>query len=449
MLALAAALLAFPLAQDEPLLLPEHGLTIELDGPEKLTVRETSASGQRRRLWTGKLGHAGLTIEFFLLEHDEYGLDTPEDVVELIAYNRAQNTTAGEVAFAFEETRGIEGAFGFVPYVWAGVQTSHEGTMPTGNVVCLGGIARGAAWTLEVDAKPALSEKDTELLIDMLTAAVVYEGETHVIEWEDEEVATLWQENAPDRVLEQGDLNILRTDHYLIMTDMRTKGGTGKKLAKMMEERYDEIRELYPFEEVEGRRLMPIFIFRARESYQGFLVKALGMSEEQARRTGGIAYGPFYATSYQDPGAPVHIHEMTHQIFRNRLRLAGGGSWFQEGVAEYIEGKKNDRNTFENIAKKETHLPLKELFQKQSLIFSTEVDKKHGDQAGDLYLQCACVIEFLHKGKFGKGKFQAFLHAVGSVRRNDLVAIEDALGRVYGVDIDGFEAEFLKYWKKR
>ena len=64
-------------------------------------------------------------------------------------------------------------------------------------------------------------------------------------------------------------------------------------------------------------------------------------------------------------------------------------------------------------------------------------------------MQAAALIEFVRHSKFGSAKFLEFVHAVGSVPRNDMAAIEAALQRVYGVDIAGFEEEFKKYWKKR
>ena len=74
---------------------------------------------------------------------------------------------------------------------------------------------------------------------------------------------------------------------------------------------------------------------------------------------------------------------------------------------------------------------------------------KGGNEAGDNYLQAACVIEFARESKWGKERFQDFIHAVGSVPRGDLPAIEEALRKVYGVGVEGFEQEFLEYWKKR
>ena len=41
------------------------------------------------------------------------------------------------------------------------------------------------------------------------------------------------------------------------------------------------------------------------------------------------------------------------------------------------------------------------------------------------------------------------IHAAGSVRRNDVAAIEEVVRRVYAVDLDGLDAEWQAWAKKR
>jgi len=99
--------------------------------------------------------------------------------------------------------------------------------------------------------------------------------------------------------------------------------------------------------------------------------------------------------------------------------------------------------------KKREHMPLDRFVTVESLLLSTPEDIKGGDEAGDLYKQAALLIEFLRESKWGKDRFQDFLHAVGSVRPNDRVAIERAVKRVYGTDLGGLEAQWVEYCRKR
>jgi hypothetical protein len=259
-------------------------------------------------------------------------------------------------------------------------------------------------------------------------------------------VAERWKESVPNSdktKLEE----TLRTAHYIILTN----SSGGKLFAKKMEECYDAIKKVYPFDEVAGRRLMPVFLFQDPDEYFAYFAKACDSTIEMARRSKGVSYRDFYATWYEAPGDPVHVHEATHQIFRNRLGLGGGGSWFQEGVAEYMSTKDNERGSAARAVKKGRHTPMAEFVKVQSLLFSTEKKESTSgeSEASSQYEQAALVVEFLRQSKFGKDKFQDYIHAVGIVPRNDVSAIEAALKKVYGVDIAGLERELVEYCKKR
>ena len=103
---------------------------------------------------------------------------------------------------------------------------------------------------------------------------------------------------------------------------------------RMLSLSFDGGTASFDVEEVEGRKLMPVFLFRTPEQYYAYYSKRAGIPLDKARRSKGHAWLDYYATWYEAPNDPVHIHEATHQIFGNRLNLSGGGSWLQEGVAE-------------------------------------------------------------------------------------------------------------------
>ena len=220
------------------------------------------------------------------------------------------------------------------------------------------------------------------LLSTLATLGAAQETVAQEPRWTDEECEARWERDAPRRVQEQDELGIIRTDHYVILTNMRAKGGTARKFGKKMEECYEAIKKVYPFEEEEDARLMPVLLFKTEGQYHAFLVETLGRTLEQAERSAGVAYGDVYVTSYAAPNDPVHIHEATHQIFKNRLKLGGGGSWFQEGVAEYIELKPNQRKLFRKTAKKERHVPFREFMTLKSLLYSTEWASRAGTRPG-------------------------------------------------------------------
>jgi hypothetical protein len=69
---------------------------------------------------------------------------------------------------------------------------------------------------------------------------------------------------------------------------------------------------VFPFTEVAWQRLMPVFLFKDFDGYVAF-GKKQGM--EDVADTKGHAWKDYYATYYDSPNDPVHIHEATHHGF--------------------------------------------------------------------------------------------------------------------------------------
>jgi hypothetical protein len=267
-------------------------------------------------------------------------------------------------------------------------------------------------------------------------------------EWTDDEVDQRWRADAPKKVQEDRKLQVVRTDHYLIMTVVGK--GTASEFGKKMEENYEFIRSIYPFDDVEGQRLLPIYYFQESGEYFDFLVGKIGWTREEAERSGGVASGDWYATYHQATTAPVHVHEATHQIFKNRLMLPGGGSWFQEGVAEYMSSSENDLNELKRLAKKDEHTPFRQFLVVPSLLMSNDGARVTGESnAGLAYSQAAAIIEYVRHSKETRERFLPWIHAVGRTARGDLPSIEVATIKTLGFDVDGLEARWKEYYVGR
>lgn len=425
------------LAADE-VVIDDYQLVLDLGSFTEISEESLTGEGQVKRAWAATLDGVPLALRLVVLPAD-FGLQDALEVVELLEANQ-------ETGWSFDVSEVLEGKYGWAPVGWF---AAHSGEAGVDRVVVAGVLPKQAYFVELLPADPTSDKGFLKAARAFAEEGVRYTGEQLDPAWTEEETEQRWEEIAPNRVKEQGDLGVHRTKHYIILTNMRAKGGTVKKFGKLMEERYEEIRELYPFEDLPGGRLLPIYLFQTDAQYHSFLVKAFDWSQEQAERTAGIAYADFYSTSYAAPNDPVHKHEAVHQIFKNVLRLSGGGSWFQEGVAEYAEGRKNDRKPFRVVVKSEQNMPLRDFFALESLIFSQDIDQKSGDRAGDSYLQAACVIEYVAEAKGLKDRFQEFVHAIGKLRRNDVEGIEEVLVELYDQDIAAFEEGFLKYWRKR
>jgi hypothetical protein len=422
---------------------PEYKLSITLPALEELKT-SGDPNEQLKGQWTGKLGTATIVISLRVFPFAEFGFDEPEDVNELLLQHLRDPKGERKPDFAFEEQALVTGPFGFVPYSAYARGSLREGTKVIGTLFTLGGLIESHGYSLRVDAHPELGESGVKAMREFLTKGVVCKAEPRNPKWSDDEALERWKKTSTEMTLKKFD-KPTRTAHYIILTC----SSGGKLFGQKMEECYTAIQKMYPFPEVPGRKLMPVFLFRTPDEYYEYYSKVHGISIEAAQRSKGHASGDYYATWYEAPTDPVHIHEATHQIFRNRLRLGGGGSWFQEGVAEYIETKPGDRGNAARAVKKSEHMKLAEFVTIPSLVYSTDEGIKGGDEVGDLYKQAALLIEFLRESKWGKDKFQPFIHAVGKVPRNDREAIERAVRGVYGCDLAELEKQWIEYCKKR
>ncbi len=442
---ICAVLLALAPIQEapQPLKLEKLGLTIAPPPLEELK-HDTKVRGQINGSWKGKLSGADVEVSVFVLPIAQFKFDEPEDVTEILLDNlRDEKKPGGDANFGWDTQELRGGKYGWTPYASVAVGTHKENTDTKSRVIMFSSLTKEAGYVVQVDIEPEGDAATTKTIVDWLAKGVAYGGPARNFKWTDEEAKTRWEKDSPPETFKKLDPP-LRTEHYIILTC----SSGGKAFAKKMEECYVAIRKVFPFDEVPGRQLMPVFLFRTPEEYYEFSVKVAGWSMEQAKASKGHAWKDYYATWYEAPNDPVHIHEATHQIFANRLRLTGGGSWFQEGVAEYIETTENDRNVAAKQVEKGRHTPLEEFVVVSSLI-STKDDKSGAGGAADAYKQAAVLIEFLAESKWGKDKFQTFIHTMGLVPRGKLPAIEAAFRKVYDCDLATVEQKWVEYCKKR
>lgn len=393
--------------------------------------------------WSGTCGNSNFQLEVRSLPLEQFHFDQPLDVLNVILENM-RNERPG---FAFDEQRTLPGPFGIVPYaICARAQFQEPGATKTGGVeFYLCATTDKVGYVIEMKLEPMPDAAALETAHAFLAKGIAWKGKPRDPKWTKEEVEARWNKDVSDPKKNKLD-KVLRTEHYIILTN----SSGGKNFAEKMEECYTKIKATFAFEEMPSERLMPVFLFRNPEEYFGFFAKQFSTTVEQARRSKGVAFRDFYATWYEAPNDPVHIHEGTHQIFANRLQLGGGGSWFQEGVAEYMCTAPNDRNTAARNVKKGRQMPIAEFMKVESLLFSSKTESKSGDdEAASQYELAAFLIEFVRESKFSKDHFVDWFHAIGETARNNVPAIEAATKKTLGVDLKELEAQWVEYAKKR
>lgn len=431
--------------------LAELGLTVKVPALSGLQEHLGTASDQVRASWTGKLGASETRILLYTFPLAKWSFREPGGVtVVMVDWLREKGD------FDVDESSELTGKYGFAPMLSVVSGPLCEDGKVVGREYAASGLLQAHGYSFHVLVRPEPGAEARQQLQEFFERGITYTGLERDPLWTMEEIQARWAQDAPGELHEDFQRNlskkawvknaVLRTEHYLVLTN----ASGGKKFAEQMEENYAEIGKLFPLPAGKGCRLMPVFLFRTADEYYAFYVKRFGVKLEEAKRSAGHASGDYYASWYESPTDPTHIHEQTHQIFANRLFLTGGGSWYQEGLAEYVETSKNDRNVVATQVAKGKHLPLPDFFQRPSLLHSSaESRKEGGSEASDLYKQAALLVEFLRESKWGKDKFPRFLQAVGRVSRGNLAKLRAAFEEIYGVDIEDVDVAFQEYCAAR
>ncbi|MEM8712866.1 MAG: hypothetical protein AAGG01_18090 [Planctomycetota bacterium] len=454
-LALLATLLAHvslafdPVQEGGTFDVPEFELTLDLSGLEKLEGG-LHTRGQQRGQWSAEYNGTRITFSLAALTVKEgFDFSSPSEIAMIVGNNRGNALRKKGGSYEYQISKPIEGSFGFVPYGWLAAHDTYTGTKKDGYDIVLGGVTKAGAWFLDMNLQGRLKDKDWTKFEEWAAGVPTYSGPIMDPEWTEEEEEARWERSMPDSVEGNSNNQVIRTKYYIIFTNVGKS--TVRAFAKQVDENYEKVRSVYPFEDLPGQRLLPIFYFVNNTEYYDWCEKNISWTRKQAAQSGGVASGDAYSTYHQAIKASVHIHEQTHQIFKNRLHLGGGGSWFQEGVAEYISVQPTEINEVKQLAKKGRTKPLAELMVVPSLLMSADgaQQKTGGSVAGSAYAQAASVVEFVKHSKFGKDRFLEWIHAMGSVGRGDLPAIKRGITEVYGVTLEEFEEAYVEYWAKR
>jgi len=435
LLVVAGIAAAGPAAASERTPVTIGEVTLEL--PPLQGFRELPGLGEQLKgHWSGTLGGVDVRISFREFPLERFPFSEPTGVTDLVEENYARSPKG----FAFTGKRLVAGPYGRAPYA-----SIASGPLPAlgdraqaaGETVVLGGLLGDLAYAVEARVQGSLDPADRETLDRFFEEGIRSSVEPWDPDWTLDEIRARWERDVPLDAREMK--KPIRTPHFIVLTN----SSAGRLFGKKMEEAYRAVQKLFPFDEVEGQRLMPVFLFRTREQYIEFYMHIAKTSRAEAARSKGHAWRDYYATYYEAPNDPTHIHEATHQIFKNRLNLNGGGSWFQEGMAEYTSTSRNQREAFaRRHAKDRKHIPFETFVKIPALINNPHLD---GENA---YLQAASVTEFLRE-HYQTEKFQEFVKTVGKIQRGNVPEIQAAIQKIYGVDLAGLEEEWVRFWARR
>jgi hypothetical protein len=417
---------------------PEAGLEFRLTCTNDLERLESTDPDVIRR-YAGMVGDKKLRVRVWLNEKYDPNRLGPEDYLD--GWERANNTK--EWSLHFDERFDVEGSFGTYPYAeYASGLLRELGDHPgSWTKFLLAFMVPCGACAIDVWIDGEASAEETKAIKDSLTHHVLVEGTPRDPKWSDAEARERWEKDVPPEARKDAMLPVIRTAHYIVLTNAFGGALFGKK----MEENYAKIQATYPFKEHKGRRLLPIFLFRSEDQYNAFCVSTKSGWEHVSK---GHASKDYYATWFESPNDPVHVHEATHQIFMNRLRL-WGASWFDEGLAEYMSTSHSSRNVIAQLVVNGRAVRLPDFMKISSLLRDSSSSNTGPSGSSEHYSEAALLIEFLRESKAFKPKFPDFLKKVGGLRGGSFDEVQVAVKESLGVDVDALDKAFVEYCRKR
>jgi hypothetical protein len=412
---------------------PEAGLTFKMPPLEKVAL-VPSDDPLRLRLVRGWLGEKRIEISVWLFPVERFALAEPLDLVDE-SERRFTELSVGK-SFEFTERQEFEGAYGYLSYAEFATGDLVRAADPTGKttIAMAAFVTEKGACSIEAVLDGAVTESDRQVIREALTQGVALAGKPRDPRWTYDDLVQRWERDVPEKVRKDPMKPVARSAHFIVLTN----SASGDAFAKKMEEHCAKVVAAYPIPERKGRRLLPILLFKSKEDYVRFCD---AQKNGAGATTKGFAAKDFYATWSESPGDSVHLNEATRLVFRNLFGLAGGGAWFQDGIAGSMSTKREDRNGVAKSVAKGKALHLKELMQAGP--------SAAGGDPRDRAVEAALLIEFLRESEATKAKFLEFVAKVGAAPRHSITETDKALRASLGTSVDELDVALTDWCVKR
>jgi hypothetical protein len=229
------------------------------------------------------------------------------------------------------------------------------------------------------------------------------------------------------------------TKHFEIYTDSAAAQG---KFPKALETAYEFSKKTLGLPEMDEP--LPIYIFQNSNLYFDFAVRFAHWTKEEAEASAGHGSGRYFATYYQSPDAPTVIHELTHSLF-HRTRGAMGGSWFQEGVAVYVEHVWQHQSAAEIFSANLRSGQFVRLADFMAIPVLLDVkDAKGGPRTADrLYLQAGAFYEFLVRGPLADAA-RGVIPVLARIPKSD-EETPAFVANLFGLSLDEIEKQWIAW----
>ncbi len=266
---------------------------------------------------------------------------------------------------------------------------------------------------------------------------------------------------------------VIETERYRIVTNHSLEAGV--KLASGLEKLYQVWGQLFvrfyatdaqvtALFDAQSRSNLPplprmlVVCFRNQEEFRQAMRPAFPMVDHVSIT--GIYFGP-KRTAYffwsEPPDWTNYYHEATHQLFAETRRMAPSAGtkqnfWIMEGVATYLETLREEGDFFVlggwqnqrvldaryNLSHHGKHIPLDELVRLGMEQFQSY------PELGELYSQCAAVMQFLmhyDMGRYRDAVVRYLDHVYAG--RDDLLTLSRLTGKKHLADLDKEYQEYM------
>jgi hypothetical protein len=431
----------------ETVAFPEYGLTLVL--PKLDSIARQKPEGSKAE-WTGQLGASQVRLRFHVLANADYDFFEPEDVVETwrdaMRDPDDKKSEAKDTDFSFEPTHCVAGAVGCSPILACTQAAMQKKNDPTakGTLMIVAGLLPENAWSMRADVWPALDAERTKALASSLEKCCTYQGKLRDPQWTDDEATAFWKKMAPESTFKKL-AKPVRTEHFIVLTNSTSPGPFVKKL----EGWYASIRKVVPWEELKGRKLMPILLYRTDDDFQTFYRKYWQMKPEEEVDDQSETVDYWTATSCDDDDDYDHLLDMCKQVLIVRLRAWGGCQWMRSGVRELVATKPNERGEALRAIKKGEFTPLEKLLDNDAWgEQGDKYEKKGASDEADYWGQAALWMEFLRTGPWPNDSFQRFVRTAGSLPDGDREGVKDVLRTVYGMEPSALQQKWVEHFSK-
>jgi hypothetical protein len=435
---------------DETVEYPEIGLKIRLPKLDSLDRQESSTKGCKGS-WIGRLGSSEIRILFHVPQGPEYEFAEAEDVVESWRNQMLDPETHGsdksKFEFSFGGVRTLAEPCGYAPILALVQSDSKLKDDPSHKAWLLiaGGLLADGAWSIRIEADPAPSPAEVQDLTRWMETCVTYEGKVRDPRWSDQDAQAFFKAQAPESLHKHLQTPV-RTEHFIVLTDSTSFGTYVKKL----EGKYATIRKALPFEEIAGRRLLPVLLFRTDAEFQAYYRCVYKMEPKAEVKVGSFVVHHCMVTSCENRDDYEDLFDLTKLVLIDRVRAWGGDRWFKDGLCEYVASKPKERAMTVTSVKMGAFTPIEKLMDDRAWDELDQTAVRRGlTGESDYWEQSAMWIEFLRDGGWPGDSFPRLLATVGGLRRGDQAGVKAAVQSIYGMDLKSLQRRWLEYFAKR